>query len=342
MTRGEDARIFYGFDELCGRQAFVVGGLVKFQDLQDEYPNYHSRPNLIYLVSSAIPPYAPLMVEIAKERGAKFDLNQNGVAYQAWHGKGWEKTNKTLKALLSMADHVFYQSAFCKKAADRFLGVANGPSDILYNPVNTNIFCPASQRKEIDEPVLITAGTHNKKYRVICAVETIAVLARKGIRAKLIIAGKCNWQDEKAARAEVEYCVKAHNLSGQVEFTGPYQQVEAPSLFAGADILLHAQYNDSCPRLVVEAMACGLPVVYSASGGTPELVGANGGLGVKAPLDWEVEHPPLPDELADCVMQIITDYGTYVANARQRAVSCFDVKPWVERHRDIFKNLLKD
>ena len=35
--------------------------------------------------------------------------------------------------------------------------------------------------------------------------------------------------------------------------------------------------NDPCPNVVLEAMACGLPVVHAASGGTVELVGDEAG-----------------------------------------------------------------
>ena len=52
------------------------------------------------------------------------------------------------------------------------------------------------------------------------------------------------------------------------------------------------------PTVVLEALASGLPVVYSASGGTPELVGDDAGVGVPAPLDWEQDHPPAPEALA--------------------------------------------
>ena len=59
-----------------------------------------------------------------------------------------------------------------------------------------------------------------------------------------------------------------------------------------ADLLLHTKYNDPCPTVVLEAMASGLPVVYSASGGVPELVGEEAGVGIPAPFDWEHDHPP--------------------------------------------------
>ena len=49
-----------------------------------------------------------------------------------------------------------------------------------------------------------------------------------------------------------------------------------------AHVLLHTKVNDPCPTAVIEAMACGLPVAYPASGGTVELVGDEAGIGVAA------------------------------------------------------------
>ena len=48
-------------------------------------------------------------------------------------------------------------------------------------------------------------------------------------------------------------------------------------LMRRAHLLLHTKVKDPCPSAVIEAMACGLPVVYPASGGTVELVGDEAG-----------------------------------------------------------------
>ena len=54
-----------------------------------------------------------------------------------------------------------------------------------------------------------------------------------------------------------------------------------------AHLLLHTKVKDPCPSTVVEAMACGLPVVYPASGGTVELVGDEAGIGVAHADTWD-------------------------------------------------------
>ena len=126
--------------------------------------------------------------------------------------------------------------------------------------------------------------------------------------ARLIIAGKFRWgkSEEVAANSEIRRYAESCDVGDRVEWFGAYNQRQAPDLFRRADILLHTKYNDACPRLVVEAMACGLPVVYSASGGVPELVGDQAGIGIPAPSDWNMEHPPSAQALAEAVRRIMT------------------------------------
>ncbi len=82
---------------------------------------------------------------------------------------------------------------------------------------------------------------------------------------------------------------------------GEYAQRDAPAIFRQAHVLLHTKVNDPCPTLVLEAMACGLPVVYPRSGGTVELVGDEAGVGVPHPDGFERDEPPPPEALAEAV-----------------------------------------
>jgi glycosyltransferase involved in cell wall biosynthesis len=97
--------------------------------------------------------------------------------------------------------------------------------------------------------------------------------------------------------------------------------------------------KDPCPTLVIEAMACGLPVVYPASGGSVELVGDEAGVGVEHPDGWERDEPPSPDALAEAIRRVIDDRPRFAAAARRRAVERFALEPWLERHAEIFERV---
>ena len=87
-------------------------------------------------------------------------------------------------------------------------------------------------------------------------------------------------------------------------------------------------------------MACGLPVVYAASGGTVELVGDEAGVGVPHPDRWDRDEPPEPEALADAVRLVLAGRERYAAAARERAVSRFALEPWLERHAQLFTELV--
>ncbi len=336
-------RVYYGQDQIPRQDEPASGGIIKFQDLQNIFPNNPINPNLLYLVSSNLPSHLPVLLHHAKRAGVPIVLNQNGVAYPAWHGKGWEKMNHFLALAHSAADYIFYQSEFCRESAFRFLGKSTSRFEVLYNPVDTTYFRPLDCQQSLLRPIrLLLAGTHNQFYRVQSAIDTLARLKEAGEEVTLEIAGPCRWDiDTTRAETKMRNYVEAQALTASVTYTGPYSQKQARVILQRAHILLHTKYNDPCPRLIVEAMATGLPIVYSISGGTPELVGAEAGFGVRAPLDWDTIHPPAPEELAGAVQNVIRSYPDYARAARNRAVQRFDLQPWIARHQRLFGILHK-
>lgn len=338
-----EVRINYGYDQVPGPDEHVFGGLVKLQDLNRIFPQTDALPNMLYLVSSALPYFPVQLAKMAHKAGAKIVINQNGVAYPGWYGEGYQKANKTMAYLHSVADYVFYQSDFCRVSAEKFLGRRRSDlrSEILYNPVDTDVFAPANEDSDDNGVTILLSGSHWTTYRVFTAIDTLRIISDSSSDVMLRIAGRFCWHDDPAeAEKEVAAYAAALGLEDKVTITGPYAQNDAPALMNKCSVLLHTKYNDPCPRLVVEAMACGVPIVYSATGGVPELVGADGGIGVSGPLDWDRDHPPDPEALADCLAKVIEDRNVYAEAARKRAVDHFNVETWISRHRDVFNDLM--
>jgi glycosyltransferase involved in cell wall biosynthesis len=333
-------RVFYGVERLPARTESASGGIIKCQDLEDLFPNTPGAPNLLYLVSSALPPHLPVLLKAVKRAGCPIVLNQNGVAYPAWHPQGWEEANRPLAAAYLAADYVFFQSDFCRVSAERYLGARQGPGEILFNPVDTTVFTPGPARHD-SAPVILVSGSHLFRYRLETALLALSALRKRHPGVRMIVAGRYCWgPDENACRQEIQELAIQAGVYDAIDWRGTYTQAEAPALMREAHILLHPKYNDPCPRLVVEAMACGLPVVYSASGGVPELVGPDAGVGVPAPRDWDQDHPPKPDDLANALETVLSNQPAMSAAARQRAVSLLDVKTWQARHVDIFSSYM--
>ena len=332
----ERVAAFYGRDDMPRQEQIASGGIVKFQRLDEVFPNDPRSFNLLYLGSSSAPADARQLIWLARRRGAAFVWNQDGVAYPGLEGWDVERTNRPMARALHEADHVFFQSDFCKLSSDRFLGERAGPSEVLYNAVDTQVFTPGERPS--NDPVLLLGGSQYQWYRVETALRAFAAVRRERPGARLIVAGALTWS--RRPEAALTPLLRELDLGDSVEFTGPYVQHDGPDIMRSADLLLHTKYNDPCPGVVIEAMACGLGIVYSASGGVPELVGPDAGIGVAAPLDFEQEHPPDPEQLAGAVLEAAARRDELGEAARQRAVERFDIRPWVERHRQVFEELL--
>lgn len=332
---GAGPHVSYGHARIPRRDEPAQGGIVKLQGLSREFPNTPFRFNVLYLVSSRLPDGAVSLARWARRKGARVIVNQNGVAYPAWHGPGWEQVNAPMRALLAMADHVFYQSAFCKRTADRFVGPPRATWEVLHNAVDVTVFTPAPAGGA--RPLtLLLSGSQDAWYRFEAAVRTLAELRRRGVEMRLIVAGRLGWRTDPAvARAEAERLFGEAAVGDRVELVGRYTQADAPALYRRADLLLHTKYNDPCPSVVVEALACGLPVVYSASGGVPELVG-DAGEGVPAEESFDRDHPPAPAALADAVERVVGARARLADRARARAVGRLNLDAWLARHRAVF------
>lgn len=351
----EQIEVFYGHENVPGREELVTGGLVKVQDLIGQFPSNTHSADLVYLISSALPHFtsgfaglllptkASLLAKHAIHNKRPIILNQNGVAYPAWCPTGWKRVNRTNRDIMQKANYVIYQSEFCRQTAERFLRVKPKAWEVLHNPVNTKLLIPAENKKHDSWQLLVT-GSHWEFYRIECAVRTLAELQKLGYHDIVLnVAGEYCWgQSKEVSEKRIVKLAIELGVSDQLVFLGSYTQEEVVALFARVHVMLHTKYNDPCPRSVIESMSCGVPVVYSASGGVTELVGAEAGFGVPAPQDWLQNHPPEAKEMARGVEKIFMDYQLYSAGARLCAVENFDVASWLKRHNEIFQEILRD
>ncbi len=325
-------RVFYGHDRIPDPEEPARGGTAKFQRLVTRFPNRPTDFTLLYLGSSWLPRDLRLLLWLARRRRSPLVLNQNGVGYPAWAGAHTGEVNRRLRRALLAAEHVLYQSEFCKRSADLFLGEPSGEWEVLPNTVDVDHFSPAVEPPD-DGPILLLAGDQLQPYRFELALRTFAIVRSRHAGARLLVSGRHVLPPEPL--------LDTFGLRDAAELVGGYSQAEAPSLFRRAHLLLHTTVNDSCPSVVLEAMACGLPLVHPASGGTVELVGREAGIGVPHPESWERVQPPEPEALADAVERVLADLATYAAAARRRAVERYALGPWLDRHTELFSALLE-
>ena len=325
-------RVFYGHDRVPAPGDAVSGGSAKIQRLAARFPNHPTGFSVLYLGSNWIPRDLGALLRLVRRRRVPLVVNQDGVGYPAWAGDETEAVNRPLRSLLASADHVLYQSEFCKHSADTWVGSPAGTWEILSNAVDVEHFAPVELGPAHGRgPVLLLGGDQSQAYRLELALATLAAVVTDHPDAELIVMGRLV--------TPLAPALERYGLRGRVHAVGPYSQRDAPQLFRRAHLLLHTKVNDPCPNVVLEAMATGLPVVYPRSGGVPELVGDEAGAGVPHPDGYERDEPPTPEALAAAVTHVLANLQPYAVAARKRAVERFALRPWLDRHAELFERL---
>lgn len=337
VPRRRQLAVYYG-----GARAGDVGGpLVKVSRLREYFPETRWGYNIVYTLSNA--PYLPAFVfGVFKRGGIPVVHNQNGVFYRGWYGGDWQAQNRRMAIVYHAADWVFYQSEFCRLAADRFLGPRMGPGEVLYNAVDTNRFRPAAGwpgRRGAEFTFLVTGKIGNHLYyRLESTIAGLKSAKDAGLSARLQVAG---WV-EAGARRRAEALASELGVERQVSFSGSYSQQSAPALYQMADAYVMTKHNDPCPNTVLEALATGLPVLYSDSGGVPELVGSEAGIALPCEQGWDRPYAPTAADIGHGMLRIAECHAAYAEAARQRAVERFDIAHWIGRHREVFERLREE
>ncbi len=320
-------KIFY-----AGAETRNVGGpYLKIEKLQKFFPEFIWKFNIIYVLSNS-PKLNKWSINLIKKRKIPLILNQNGVFYPAWYKGDYERQNLPISKIYHCADYVFWQSNFCKKASDRFLGKRLGEGEILYNSVDTKMFHPKKGTNNKIFRFLITGNIRKQNnYRIYSVLEAFQDITIHNKYVHLYIAGIV--EDIEKLKAEVNKL----NINEYITFLGPYSLKDAPFIYQMADAYVTMSFQDNCPTAVIEAMSSGLPILYSSSGGIPELVGKNSGIGLEVSEDWKKINVPKKQQIYIGLLEIMKKRNNMSDFARERAVKLFDIDAWIKRHKEVFE-----
>ena len=102
-------------------------------------------------------------------------------------------------------------------------------------------------------------------------IEAFSSISGKFPNIKLVIAGKKGWLYESIFEK-----VKKLNLQDKIIFTDFVPEKDKPALIAGAKVFCLPSFHEGFGLDVLNAMACGVPVVISDKGSLPEVAGDAG------------------------------------------------------------------
>ena len=250
---------------------------------------------------------------------------------------------RTIRARL--ADHIVYQSEFAHQWWERTYGPTPVPHSVIHNAVDLNTYTPSPQSTKQISPsyqlpidhyrLLLVEGSLMGGYELglESAVKLTELLNARyldqfGKPAGLLVAGRVS--DEVKAQW-------AHKTHIPLVWAGLVSHEQIPALDRSAHLLYSSDINAACPNSVIEALACGLPVLAFDTGALPELVTGNAGRVVPYGGDpWQLELPDVP-ALAEAAIEILSDQPRFRIAARNLAEESFGLDQMVDAYLYVLK-----
>jgi glycosyltransferase involved in cell wall biosynthesis len=222
---------------------------------------------------------------------------------------------------IKRAARVIAVSETCKAEIERYIPAAKGKVRVTYNALGDNI-SPLSMadaekvvrdRLEIAGPYLLTVGTRWPRKNMALAVEAAALAGQT-----LVVAGKAGWGEERTSR--------------NVCYTGYVSDQELTALYQCASLYLAPSKHEGFGIPLLEAWACGCPVVCSNGGALPEIAGdAAMVMESWAAQDW-----------ADAIGGLLAD-SSKLGRLRQRGSERLTKFSWKETARktvDVYREVI--
>ena len=183
-------------------------------------------------------------------------------------------------------------------------GLKNPNYMVLPNVVDTYLF-QIKPHENATPKIIHISCFEDKSKNISGLLESLKILRDKGIAYQAVLVG--DGMDYEAMKQKATFL----HLNDNVTFTGMLQGQELVDVLASGDFLVLSSNYENMPVVILEAFACGLPVVSTNVGGISEIVNESNGLLVP-PHDAE--------KLANAMQKMLESYQNYDANTLRDSI----------------------
>jgi len=185
-----------------------------------------------------------------------------------------------------------------KERALRFLPDVS--IDVIPNGIDLDRFSPDENAKSSDVLRLLTVGRLSFTKRMEILIDAVEILHKEGCKVHFTVVGGGQFEQK------LKQLVAERNLGDIIEITGRIEAEKMPQIYHQHDIFISASMQEGMSNAMLEAMACGLPIITTRCEGVEELVADNGIVVERAQAE----------EIAEAIRELAIDKQSY------RQMSC--------------------
>ena len=205
--------------------------------------------------------YAAPAIWVAKLRGKPVVLNYRGGEAEAFFAHNGRLVQRLVAASLNRADAIIVPSRFLVSVFEKFGFCAQ----IVPNIIDLGRFSPGPPSQN-GAPTILVARNLEAIYDNASALRAFRIVKKSYPAAQLCIAGS------GPELSQLEHLAASQGVRDAVRFVGRIENGAMAELYRSADIVLNPSLADNMPNSVLEALACGVPVVSTDVGGVPHLL----------------------------------------------------------------------
>ncbi len=240
------------------------------------------------------------IVKLAPTIIFQHDLIEYHIPNQKWYKLLFRRMAFPLA--LRLSDRIVSVSENTRTDVKKIYGVADEKLSVIRNGVDLELFKPKDRvaarsyvrsKFGVEQEYLLYTGTLALPQKnLLRLVDAFDLLVKRGAQHRLVLAGG-EGKDANLIRRRV----LDRGLTERVVFTGYVDDEDLPYLYSAADVFCFPSLYEGFGLPVLEAMACGCPVVTSATSSLPEVAG-----------DAALLVDPLSiDAIANAIERLISD-----------------------------------
>ena len=258
-------------------------------------------------------------------------LRVDGCYYQKHKRSG----NRSLEKAILDSNYLIFQSKFSFKLCKHILDIDNKVNNksnysIIYNGVDLDYIKNIPFNKKIKQGSFVAGARWRDNKRTFSMIE--GFLKAKNGRHLYVIGdigiGEYRSYSSKMLKYKSEY----------IHIIGKKSEEETISIMKKCDYLIHLCHIDSCPNIVIEALTCGLNVLCTNLGGTPELVKENGII-LNVDKFWDGKYLSSSVKLDSLNSKVVAKgIQKILKNKTKPEISRFDINKVAARYANIIRN----